>query len=658
MDSKLGSDLIWSGGSSAGLEGTFGVGIKGSEQDQMAAFANLIKETLVEISDREIEKVRVEAAFQQAAYSYLEISETFPLTVLRRVLNAWIFDQDPLTFLRMKAHLSACRERWEAEPDVFNRLIRERLLDNPHRLDLILRPDSKLQARLDEAFETRMKDKRAQLTDEQMMQMAQDAEALDRLSGQPNSPEALASLPQLTVGDLPDQLTHVSTRVETLNGADLLRNDVPANGISYLVLNFDLRGLPEDLWTYLPRYSEAIRKLGAAGMDYEAMAHRIAANTGGISCRLIFTSHGTDPDRSLLGLQFSLKTLDEQIVPALGVLGDLLFEVNPRHADRLRDVLGQSLARYRTGMVHEGANTAYYHAGRGLNLEAYLSEMVNGLPQLDLCEQLSEGFEAGQDDLMGKIEAIRDFILNRGRVTASFTGSDGVFQSVREVLSNWMDRMEDTPIVDCPVGFMPLHPSSYEGLAGPIQVAHCARVIPAPHYSNLDEALLRVGVHLVRMDYMLSEIRLKGNAYGAWLTYDPRGRILYFGSYRDPHVARTLDVFDGVMDFARQENWTQTDIDRAIIATAKNEERPIRPQGATSRTLYRHISGITPAIREQHFEQLRSATSESVQRTLLELLEANYDRGAVCVVASREKLETASRELSGRSLEIRNILKE
>ena len=113
------------------------------------------------------------------------------------------------------------------------------------------------------------------------------------------------------------------------------------------------------------------------------------------------------------------------------------------------------------------------------------------------------------------------------------------------------------------------------------------------------------------MDYILSEIRLKGNAYGAWLTYDPRGRILYFGSYRDPHVARTLDVFDGVMDFARQANWTQTDIDRAIIATAKNEERPIRPQGRPA-GLY---IGIYLALR------LRSGNStlNSFDRQLLSL---------------------------------------
>ena len=66
-----------------------------------------------------------------------------------------------------------------------------------------------------------------------------------------------------------------------LSGRALLHNDVFANGVNYLVLNFDLQGLPEHLWTYLPRYTDAISKLGAADMDYAEIAHRTSAVTGG-----------------------------------------------------------------------------------------------------------------------------------------------------------------------------------------------------------------------------------------------------------------------------------------------------------------------------------------------------------------------------------------
>ena len=266
-------------------------------------------------------------------------------------------------------------------------------------------------------------------------------------------------------------------------------------------------------------------------------------------------------------------------------------------------------------------------------------------------------FDGQSGDLMDKIEEIRDFLLVRGRVTASFTGSDSAFKTVSGTLSDWVGKMRDEPFAEIPVGFASFESPPREGLAGPIQVAHCAQVLPAPHASHPDQTLLTLGAHIVRLDYIMNEIRFKGNAYGAWFTYSPLGRSLYLGSYSDPHISRTLQVFNGVTDFVRGTQWTQTDIDRAIIATAKNDEQPIRPNEATSDALHRHLTGLTPEKREERYARLKTGTPRSVKRALLELLESNLSRGAVCVVSSREKLETANQELADSPLAIEDILK-
>ena len=103
----------------------------------------------------------------------------------------------------MGTHLSAVRQRWEQNPQIFNELIRERLLDNPHRLTTILTPDRDMQARFDANVDERLRAIRAKLTDEQMKQIAVDAAELERLNEKPNSPEDLAKLPQLHISDLP-----------------------------------------------------------------------------------------------------------------------------------------------------------------------------------------------------------------------------------------------------------------------------------------------------------------------------------------------------------------------------------------------------------------------------------------------------------------------
>ena len=646
IDSKLGTDIAFASASSIGPAATFYIALKGSEADRVEAFTQLVTDTLRQVADSEIDSEKVEAAFQQLTYHYQEVVSMFPLRMLYGVINGWIYEKDSNTFLKIRKTFTDVHQQWLENPSIFNDFIRENFIENPHRLTNILSPDREMQAKMDAELADRMKVTRAQLTDEEVQRIAADAAELERLNGVPNSPEALAKLPQLQVSDLPEKPKHIPTTVEKVGEQVLLRNDVFANGINYLVLNFDLQGLPQHLWSYIPRYADAISKLGAADMSYEEMAQRTSSVTGGIGCSPWFSTHALDPNRSMQSLSFRLKALDGKIDAALDVLHDLLFAVNPRDTERLRDVLTQAVAEYQTEMIHDGSSTAVHHASRGLSSNAHLAELIYGLPQLRTSETLLNGFDELNTDLMGHIEGVRDFFLTRGRVTASFTGSDTAFETTRTKLGEWLDAMRDEPIISESIAFQRFDTPPREGLAGPIQVAHCAHVMPAPHYSHPDSTLLTIGAHLIRLDYILSEIRFKGNAYGAGFSYNPYDAVLRQSSYRDPHVARTINVFEQTVDYVKQVEWAQVDIDRAIIATAKDGEKPIRPSQAASSALSQHLVGQTREMREERYAQLRRATPAEVKRALLQLLEENGTKAAVCAVSSREKLEAANAELA------------
>ena len=657
VGSRLGQDLLACGCAPVGIESAFQVGLKGSEPERADAFRTLVMDTLAEIADGEVARDLVEAAFQQAGYYYREIQRMYPLHVLQRVKAAWIYGIDPLLFLRGGEHLEAVRRRYADEPQLFNQLIRQRLVENPHRLFVALRPDREWQARTDAAFAERMKARRATLSDAAVQRLSEEAKELQRKAGVPNSPEALASLPQLRRQDLPPKPEHIPTSVERVGrGVTMLQNEVFSNGVNYLHLEFSLEGLPAELWPYVPRYQEAIAKLGAAGMDYEEIARRKSACTGGIGCYPRIRTRTEGPDRPAWGLFFAMKALDEQMGAALDVLHDLLFAVDPRDGRRMEEVLAQSLAGYRTSLVRGGPGTGMCHAARGLSPEGYLGHLINGLPQLGLVEGLTEQYAERGAGLMDNIEAIREFLPACNRLTASFTGSDAACEAVRKALADWSGRMRDEQIRPVPTGFAAGEAVTREGLAAPMQVAHCAQIIPAPHTSHADAALLTLSAALLGVDYMVAEIRLKGNAYGAFCGYDDLGCAITLGSYADPHVTRTLQVFADLPGYVRKARWTRAQLDRAIITTAKDEFIPIRPEFATGRALELYATGRSPEFREERYEQLLSATPAEVTRALLDVLEANMVRAPICVVSSREKLEAANREMPDQPLAIQDIL--
>ena len=163
---------------------------------------------------------------------------------------------------------------------------------------------------------------------------------------------------------------------------------------------------------------------------------------------------------------------------------------------------------------------------------------------------------------------------------------------------------------------------------------------------------MTIGSHILLFDYLFPEIRLKGNAYGVGFTYNPFDAVLYQCSQFDPHIARTLDVFARTADYVKQAEWTQTEVDRAIIAKASDYQKTVRPSQAATDALSHHLTGQTHEVIEERYAHLRRATPKEVKRALLQVLEENRDKVSVCVVANCDKLEAENKKIL---LSIENI---
>ena len=655
IDAKLGQDILSQPGvNEVGWESTFDVGIKGSEAEKVEEFSNLVLSTLENISQNTIDSNLVKAAFEQVTYYYQEISSMYPLSLMMRSLQTWIYGGDPLSFLTMSDRLKDCYAKYEKNSNLFNELITEKLLNNTHRLTLILKPDHDWKTRTETALDNKIKGICQELTTEEVIKIAQDAITLEEEAGKGNSPEAIAKLPQLKLTDLPPKPESITTEVEKIgNDITLLRNQIFSNGVNYIHLNFNIQSLPSHLWQYLPSYTEALEKLGAAGMNYEEIAHRIAGNTGGINVGTEFITHAQNPDKIVTNLRITLKTLDHQVEKALNVLQDLLFDLDPSDSDRLKDIMIQTHAYYHSNLIYNGMTTAWLKADSALNAQGYLSELVNGLPQLEFTQKLAHQFDTVKDELTSNINTLRDFVSSQP-LTISFTGSDDAYKLINKTLNNWKERRKDSTLSPLNLPFTPNY-QLREGIAGPVQVAYCVKSYPAPHYSHGKAPSLTLAAHLIGLGYLFDEIRFKGNAYGGGCRYDSLGESLTFYSYRDPNISRTLEVFDNVANFIKEVDWRKEDIERAIITTTQKDSPVLRPAKATALALGRYLAGKTDTLREQYYEKMFTGTVKSVKETFLEVLEKGQDKFAVCVMSSREKLEKENQLIKDYSLTIKDI---
>ena len=192
-----------------------------------------------------------------------------------------------------------------------------------------------------------------------------------------------------------------------------------------------------------------------------------------------------------------------------------------------------------------------------------------------------------------------------------------------------------------------------------MDVAYCAQLIAAPHYTQPEAVPLEVGAHVVNLDWILPEIRFKGNAYGAWFRYDALGgsavvRLL-------PRPARRAHA-GRVRRAAR--DWVNAGAAGAATEIGARHHRRgqarLRPAAAAPRHRHWRCSATWPASLPRCARRATNGSGPPLPprcgAPLEQTLAAGFPRGAVCVVSSRDKLEQANGELGADPLAIEEIL--
>lgn len=663
VSSKLGADVMAAGVEGVESELTFHIAVKGSEPERAPEFEAFVLRKLESIADAGFGAEEIGTALRQAAYETLEVPSLFPLHLAMDAARYATCGADPLDVTRSREMLDKVRAQSENDDTFFSRMIRDGLLNNPHRLLTVFRPDETQAAREEARERDELAALKATLDEAQLRAIDARAQELEKAQNVPNSAEALATLPRLAKGDLPDAPREIPTNVSESNGFTVLRNDVFSNGVVYLRAAVDVRDLPPHLWKWVPFWAEAFEKMGAQGENWATTAARRAKYTGslGVGPRAVLKARSGAP---IIDIELGLKTLDGDINGALDLVGDLLWKLDATDRERLLEIATQRAAGLRDDLVNGAMTTVQLASARDVSPVGWLSHLWHSPLALRFSKNLTGAFASQADEIIEGIGGVRDFLLQRTRWTWSFTGGDAPFGAFEQRLNEWGGQMNGDVV---PGATEPTAGASewdggqtlpqLLGMAAPLDVQFCAQSFKAP--AEADNPLVDLGLALARFDYFLPEIRLKGNAYGGGCNLRSDAGVTTFYSYRDPRLSETLSVFAGATDWVKKQKWTDDDLERALLGNVGDAVPAIRPAASTATAIHRYRRGETAPMRAANYARKLGAKASEVQSTLIEYLERELPNGAVAVAASRVALEKANkvREEQGKAaLEIRDMV--
>ncbi|PKA56112.1 Presequence protease 1, chloroplastic/mitochondrial [Apostasia shenzhenica] len=671
LESGLGDAIVGGGMEDELLQPQFSIGLKGVAKDNIDKVEELIMNTLKSLAEDGFTSEAVEASMNTIEFSLRENNTgSFPrgLSLMLRSIGKWIYDRDPFEPLKYEKPLQSLKGRIanEGSKAVFSPIIERFILNNPHRVIVEMQPDPD-KASKDEAEEREILHKvKASMTEEDLAELAWVTQELRLKQETPDPPEALRSVPSLSLQDIPKKPSHVPTNIGEVNGIKILHHDLFTNDVIYSEVVFDMSLLKKELLQLVPLFCQSLLEMGTKDMDFIQLNQLIGRKTGGISV-YPFTSSMRGQVDPCTRMIVRGKAMSSKIEDLFNLMNCIIQDVQFTDFQRFKQFVSQSKARMEVLFYLDGhqifPSIKYFFkilqsrlrgSGHGiaaarmdakLNVAGWIAEQTGGISYLNFLKDLEKKVDQNWDEISSSLEEIRKAIFSRKGCLVNMTADGRNLDHSTKFVSKFLDSLPTSASSE-PDSWRDQLPLINEAIVIPTQVNYVGKA------GNIYEA----GYKLSGSAYVISKyigntwlwdrVRVSGGAYGGFCDFDTHSGVFSYLSYRDPNLLKTLEVYDGTANFLRQLELDDDSLTKAIIGTIGDVDAYQLPDAKGYSSLLRYLLGITDEERERRREEILSTSLKDFHE-FAEFVDAVKDNGVVVAVASHDDVAAANEQKSG-----------
>ena len=559
------------------------------------------------------------------------------------ILEDWILCGDPFRMLRSSDRLGLYF-RFQRDPEAVIGIVRDLLLDHPHRLDVSMRHVVVEGTLDDEAMDARLRERRKELSDDECRALTLRDEELAAKTRR----ETAADLPETRLDDIP--AAKVSFRYGFEQDAicesgflDVLER---AKGEAWMVAFADLRDFSSERLLFLPHVLSAAKRATAsrgAELEVEPMSYSNVLTGSRV--------HGV-----LLRAPLLFDRIDETI----GALSALFKVRDPlpfprahsmvRRWAKRKKALNEWRQSYMRSKVWATGASADESLLAACNDDGALNHLVGfrtatTRPDKDespdfACARLAAEFVRSASETA-------DLFHNPARWTFSLVGPRHVVRPFRQKILSVLRSAPCAPIGPAAEQkFAPRTDAEESRYAIPDNDQRNSEIrvsIPAPADSVLDRRLFEIGAGLVERDIAFRRIRREIGAYH--VQFEWSDNAFFLGSMDNPDIAETLGSLDRLEKDIAAAEWTQEDVRLAALRVARRYLTRPAPQELATRTLFRHLSGATPERIMDELKEISTFEPGAIKRALMRAIRSGLRIASIHVEANEKAIAEANQHL-------------
>lgn len=648
LESGLGDAIVGGGVEDELLQPQFSIGLKGVSEEDIHNVEELVITTLKKLAEEGFDADAVEASMNTIEFSLRENNTgSFPrgLSLMLRSIGKWIYDMDPFEPLKYEKPLMALKARIaeEGSKAVFSPLIEKFILNNPHRVTVEMKPDPEKSSRDEEAEKEILVKVKASMTEEDLAELARSTQELRLKQETPDPPEALRSVPSLSLHDIPKEPIRVPTEVGEINGVTVLQHDLFTNDVLYTEAVFNMGSLKKELLPLVPLFCQSLLEMGTKDLTFVQLNQLIGRKTGGISV-YPFTSSVRGKKEPCSHIVVRGKAMAERAEDLFNLVNRVLQEVQFTDQQRFKQFVSQSKARMENRLRGSGHGIAAARMDAKLNVAGWISENMGGVSYLEFLQALEEKVDQDWAGICSSLEEIRKSLLSRNGCLINMTADGKLLSNSEKFVSKFLDSLPSNSLIET-ANWHERLPLENEAIVIPTQVNYVGKAANLYETGYQLDGSAYVISKYISNTWLWDRVRVSGGAYGGFCDFDTHSGVFSYLSYRDPNLLKTLDIYDGTVDFLRGLEMDEDTLTKAIIGTIGDVDSYQLPDAKGYSSMLRYLLGVTEEERQRRRGEILS-TSLKDFKEFGDAIEAVKDKGVVVAVASPDDVDAAHKERS------------
>ncbi len=620
--------------------------LRGCDPVNAEAIEKLILSELKRIADEGIPHHLVESAMHQMELYRSEItgdSSPFGLSLFWRSALLKQHAGQPENGLVIHSLFERMRDLLKKDPKYLSKLIEKHLLNNAHRVTVVLTPDKDLNRREEAEERAALEAIKAELSPQDAQKIIAEAKALSKFQ-QDQEDQDTDCLPKLTLDDVPKVVRDFPLQIEKVGNATSFRHTCFTNGIVYAEIGFNMPQIDEAELPYVRLFGNLMSQVGCGGRDYRQVLEFMHENTGGVGSSLSLNPHVEHPQDCTPSFLIRGKALYRKGDKLFALMRDMITSLDFTDVNRIKEVLLKHYTGLEASFNSQAMRYALSRSAYGLDVAARVHYAWFGLEYFQMLQNLVKNLPTRLDDLIAKFENFKGRLLDRQDPHVVIACDEEYYQKIaKEGFYGLADLGRQPTLPWQPQYSLPvLDSQAFEISSG---VAFTGKTLATVAYLHPDAPALSLASNILDNTVLHQKIREEGGAYGSGAGHNTMYGHFYFYSYRDPNIASTLKAFEDAVDLVAKGDFTDDDLEEAKLEMIQDADAPVAPGSRAGLAYGWWRSGKTREMRQSFRDRLLATTKEDIQRAVKNHLVAKVAATPSVVFAGKELIEKESPNL-------------